>query len=438
MLAGEISAPPFPMQNQNDSSSFDTSRAPMPGVEMLSGAFGIASLFVTFFTAASELPFIVKAGSFAGIVLINMLILSLTLKRFGNAAKPTGKRDESEVSDDISVKLSALDDANEFFGGSLKSADMFRLVSSRVAEILPFSASAFFVPDEASGGWRVEYSDGRNSESIADVIVDADDGLTGKAVSEGAVTIDPELLFDIGSLPAEFLNGLRSAAALPLARDGRVFGVFQIYSETAIAEDDRTHLLLESVAERLAPLFLNSMAFERSLANAFTDSLTNLPNERAFYMILENQLAESQRYRDERPITVLAIDIESFAEVNSAFGHATGDHMLVFVAEGIRGQLRKMDFLSRSANDEFLVILPGASETIANEIVERIKANFASNSFEVSDDETIKIWLNFGSATFWKDGETAQQLLKTANVRKRQSKLEESNKVLWFPKEYVN
>jgi diguanylate cyclase (GGDEF)-like protein len=273
---------------------------------------------------------------------------------------------------------------------------------------------------------------------LGGVSLEAGDGLAAKAAADAEVVIEPEVLLDIGSLPAEFLGGMRSAAAVPLAESGKVFAVFQIFSENAITDDDDTRLLLEAAAERLAPLFISSAAFERSIANAFTDPITDLPNERAFFLILENQLAESQRYRDERPVTVLAIDIKGFEEANATFGHAVGDRMLNFVTEGIRGQLRKMDFLSRSISDEFVVILPNAPENTADEIVERIKTYFANHEFEAAGDAGVNVWLNFGSATFWKDGETAQQLLQTAQIRKNQSKSEDSNRIVWFPKEYVN
>ena len=124
---------------------------------------------------------------------------------------------------------------------------------------------------------------------------------------------------------------------------------------------------------------MSSMSFERSLTNALTDTLTNLPNERAFYLVLENQIAESQRNRDERPLTILTVDIKNFTELNQNFGHAAGDQILAFAANLIKAQLRQMDFLARSQNDEFLAVLPTASDEIAMEIIERIEKAFILN-----------------------------------------------------------
>lgn len=112
--------------------------------------------------------------------------------------------------------------------------------------------------------------------------------------------------------------------------------------------------------------------------------------------------------------------------------------MLNFVAQKIKDQLRQMDFFARSTNDEFLVILPTAAEKVAAEIVARIHTEFVDCKFAVNDMQSVQIDLNFGSATFWKDGETAQTLLSVARERKEQSKTVIPSKVVWFPKEYIN
>ena len=97
-----------------------------------------------------------------------------------------------------------------------------------------------------------------------------------------------------------------------------------------------------------------------------------------------------------------------------------------------------MDFLARAAGDEFLIILPTASEKFTDEIIRRIRERFASEPFAISEIDDTKVWLNFGWASFWQDGETAEQLLQNARIRKQQAKAEEPTEVIWFPKEYVN
>ena len=402
------------------------------------GVFGLIAPFLTFLLAVSNLP------EFAKVLVLVVLALGYTSVCFwafrkshrGTMPAPDPSSDTSEPG--WANTLQSIGEASEFFGASLKPADLFRLVSSRVGEVFPSAASVLYIENESADALEIVQADGRNAELLINTILPMDRGLAGLAWLSREVEVDADLKLDRASIGVDAMKGFNSAVAIPLLHANRPFAVLALYRDEKLVVDDALTSMLEAVGERVAPLFLSSISFERSLSNALTDALTNIPNERAFFMVLENQLAESQRFRNERPLSVVSIDIKNFAEVNQSFGFAAGDRMLEFVAGHLASQLRKMDFLSRASSDEFLLILPTASDKFAAEIMQRIRDHFAASVFAVSETEEMKVWLNFGVATFWKDGETADQLLQNARVRKQQAKAEEPSKVLWFPKEYVN
>jgi diguanylate cyclase (GGDEF)-like protein len=397
--------------------------------------FGLLSPVLTFFLAVSTLSDGAKLIALVGLAVgyCGICFWSFRRSRVSSVVK-TSSADETPVADG----LDAISDAAEFFGASLKPVDLFRLVSNRVAQIVPISGAALFVESDDRRHLTVLQASGPNSDALSQTNVAVEAGLVGLAWVSGEVEIDADLQLEAQALRPEALTGMRSAAAIPLLHDGHVFSVLVVYSSDKIDKLPEPHSTLSAIGERIAPLLLSSMSFERSASNALTDKVTNLPNERAFYMVLENQLAESIRHRDDRPLSVLTIDIKNFADVNQQFGFATGDRMLAFTAKRLTSELRKMDFLARSSNDEFLLVLPTASEKFASEIIQRISESFADDPFVISEEEDIKVWLNFGWATFWQDGDTAEQLLRSARVRKQQAKAEEPSRVLWFPKEYVN
>lgn len=343
-----------------------------------------------------------------------------------------------EPRETIEDRLVALDEANEVFGSSLNAADMFRLVSSRVGDILPFAASVLAVPVESERALRFVHADGTNADALRDAELTIPDSLAGRAFGTGKIVIENLPLSDSKILGSERLAVFKASVAIPLTHGNKPFGTFQLFFSEPLRRDDDTLKLLEAIGETVTPIFRSSLAFERTLSSALTDPLTGLPNERAFFMVLENQLAESHRHREERPLTILSIDIRDFGAVNSMLGHAVGDQMLEFAGAMIGEHLRKMDFLARTVNDEFSIILPTANEKTAFEIIDRIRAGFEQNEFDISDGEGVVVALNIGWATFWKDGETVAQLLRAAQQRKRQSKSEQPADVLWFPKEYVN
>ena len=406
---------------------------------ILTAVFSFAVIVAMYFITNSDIASETKTTIYLAIAIAYVLgCAGFYYWQRGKLSDFQAEQSVSAFNEEIEGKLLVLEEANEFFGASLKTSDMFRLVASRIDEIVAFSTCVLFLRGEDDNVMQVKYAVGENSREFMNFQGDTNKGLAVKAFLSGNLQIDSLLLYEKRVFPNQILKELQTAVAVPLVNRSETFGVLVLYSETENSFDENAQTLLQAIGERISPLFANSFAFEKSLANALTDSLTNLPNERAFFLILENQLAESHRYRDERSLTILAMDVRNFAEINQKFGHATGDKLLAFASEAIKKQLRQMDVLTRATGDEFLAILPTANEKISADVIERIKRGFVSAPFQVSERENINLEINFGAATFWRDGETANELLKTALLRKVQDKSAEKGKVLWFPKEFVN
>lgn len=410
------------------------------GVQTALIAFGLMAPVATYIIAVSSLS---QNSKVALLVILSVIYLAIcvwtTLQLRKTKEQEAAHMPGRFVSEDdeLEAKLAALEEAREFFGTSLKPADLFRLASNRISEIVPFETALLIVKDAETETLRVIQTFGSNAHGFDSLDLPLGESVAGLALLSSEVEIAADLENERSAFPDGILSNYGATAAVPLNYEGETFAMLQLlFLEKEIAPGAAKRLQL--IGDRIGPIFLGSMAFERSLSNALTDPLTRLPNERAFQMVLENQLAESQRFRDERPLTVLAIDVKGFEEINRDHGHALGDRALNFAAEKIASQLRRMDFLARSINDEFLVVLPKATERTALEITGRIQRTLAGSPMPVADGETMNLRLNFGLATFWKDGETAQQLVQGAYSSKQQAKSEDPGNLLVFPKEYVN
>jgi len=405
-------------------------------VHLLATAFlTVAALVLTFMLAVSSLDLPLKAGVFVGMVAIFLTALAGLQVRQTRARRvrreperPTATN--NEISPSVESGLKAINEAGEFFAGSLKASETFRLVSSRVHDLIPFDSIVLYLLDPTRTELRVAETDG-SSDAERDRTLSFDEGLAGQCYMNKRIEVD-------GYLALDDEQEFGSTVALPLCNGSEVFGVLQMYFGSDFDSENIEHSLYEAISVRVAPLILTSLAFERSNENAMTDVTTDLPNERAFYLILENQIAEAFRKREERPLTILAIDIRNFDELNQRFGHAAGDRVLNFAANVIKDNLRQMDFLSRSIGDEFLAILPTASKDIAHDVIARIHTGFFGRKLKINDEEAVELELNIGWASFGSDGETPGQLLSLAQLRKEQAKAMVTNNVLWFPQESVH
>jgi diguanylate cyclase (GGDEF)-like protein len=98
--------------------------------------------------------------------------------------------------------------------------------------------------------------------------------------------------------------------------------------------------------------------FEHELCQlAKFDPLTGLANRLLFYDRLTHAVQRIDR--DHRSVALIFIDLDGFKAINDRYGHATGDRLLVAVADRLRAVVRRTDTVARLGGDEFTVILEG-------------------------------------------------------------------------------
>ena len=106
------------------------------------------------------------------------------------------------------------------------------------------------------------------------------------------------------------------------------------------------------------------------------DSLTKLHN-RAFYSEELNRLARKGPW----PLSILAMDLNGLKTVNDVDGHAAGDSLLRRVGEVLSSAAAGTNYcVSRVGGDEFVALLPGCDERVAQSFKERIESMLEINN----------------------------------------------------------
>ncbi len=96
---------------------------------------------------------------------------------------------------------------------------------------------------------------------------------------------------------------------------------------------------------------------------ADTDTLTPLPNRRAF--LRETDRVVRSVTRHGTPAAVMFVDVDGLKRINDAWGHAAGDAALRHVAMILRREVRATDVVARIGGDEFGLVLDHLDETAA-------------------------------------------------------------------------
>lgn len=110
---------------------------------------------------------------------------------------------------------------------------------------------------------------------------------------------------------------------------------------------------------------------ERLCELATTDPLTGLNNRRVFVERMQEESRRLKRYPDRSAIVVMA-DLDHFKQVNDAYGHATGDEVLIHFANVLRSLIRQTDVAGRLGGEEFALLLVETDLEQATHFAERL------------------------------------------------------------------
>lgn len=130
---------------------------------------------------------------------------------------------------------------------------------------------------------------------------------------------------------------------------------------------------------------------------AFTDMLTGIPNRRHFLARAALELRKAKR--QGTPLSVLALDIDRFKQVNDRLGHQGGDAVIRCFAKTCMQQLRGEDVCGRLGGDEFAILLPETNRVVAFDVAQRLRlAIQGANCFSASSGAVATLTTSIGIA----------------------------------------
>ncbi|MFC8299195.1 diguanylate cyclase [Micromonospora orduensis] len=192
-------------------------------------------------------------------------------------------------------------------------------------------------------------------------------------------------------------------------------GVLALYDRVGADEfDDDDLVTLRTFAGHAAVAVENVRVHEEAQRLSLTDPLTGLWNYRYLRESIRREVERASRFG--RMLSVLALDLDRFKDVNDTYGHAAGDTVLAEFARRVRGEIREVDLAFRQGGEEFVLLLPETDARGAAIVAERLGAAVRETPIAVEAYAgPVLVTVSVGIAVYPDHGSTGREVLEAAD-----------------------
>ena len=206
-------------------------------------------------------------------------------------------------------------------------------------------------------------------------------------------------------------SSLNNTLCVPLIAQGEAIGLLSFQNITPETAPSRAYL--ELMAEALGLALANQRLRDALLEKALFDPLTGLRNRHHLEDTLRTQMAQAMR--NHEPVSCLMIDIDHFKSINDRFGHEAGDQVIKSVASIVQRAVHDSGLAFRYGGEEFLAILSGANEDVAQACATDIFNSVHELSLRYGLSEIGPVDVSIGIASYPQHAQS-DSLLRAADV----------------------
>jgi diguanylate cyclase (GGDEF)-like protein len=248
-------------------------------------------------------------------------------------------------------------------------------------------------------------------------------GLLTLEVLEGMpLHLTKETIKNYNNDPVLQILSTEELLVVPLTAKDKVNGVIladNFITKKPINKDDIRMLIM--LANQAGLAIENAQLYEKTVIRAHSDSLTELWNHGYFRYLLQAEFEKAKATNSA--LSVVILDIDDFKVYNDTLGHQAGDRILKELAQLLKNQSRKMDFVCRYGGEEFTIILPKTGKKETFYIAERLRQDIENHAF--INEEILpnkKLTVSLGLASFPDDGSSATELISACDKGLYQAK----------------
>lgn len=199
--------------------------------------------------------------------------------------------------------------------------------------------------------------------------------------AEGAMLVEGNQMYRV---LAPKIDGVRSLLGAGDAFMAGAMSFFEKEGRVLYRALDRAAYTAADVVVRDNCSLAEPRAIDRAIDffhdEARKDGLTQIFNRASTMHFGEKMLGKS--IKQHKPFAAIILDIDHFKLINDTWGHPEGDKVIKNVASIVQQAMRESDICGRWGGEEFVCLLPGATEEVAVKVAERIRQTIEENLHE--------------------------------------------------------
>ena len=211
-----------------------------------------------------------------------------------------------------------------------------------------------------------------------------------------------------------------SIIGIPLKVGDAVVGVMNLSRLTLGGFSPSELRLLSLLSDQAAVAISNASLHQMISRQAYSDTLTGLPNRRALDERLEEEVQSARR--NNYSFAVIMMDLDGFKDVNDTYGHSIGDDVLRLVFNQMARGVRNTDFLARYGGDELTLILTQSDMSSAQIVAEKIVEGMSKLKYKLPDGRKLNLGISGGIAIFPVNARSGPDMLRAADAALYQAK----------------
>ena len=205
-----------------------------------------------------------------------------------------------------------------------------------------------------------------------------------------------------------------SIISMPLKVGNVVVGVMNL-ARSILGDFSSSDLRLLSLLSDQAAVAISNASLHQIISRqAYSDTLTGLPNRRALDERLEEEVLSARK--NNYSFAVIMMDLDGFKDVNDTYGHPVGDDVLRLVFSQMARGVRNTDFLARYGGDELTLILTQSDMSSSKIVAEKIVEGMKKLKFKLPDGKKLKLGISGGIALFPVNARNGPDLLRAADA----------------------